>query len=475
MFSNKWPARVLTLAILLLCIGGAWISGELVKQHANLWASQHATSGLFARICQVTERAGFSCSGTMESEWAAIRVSVPSISADFGIGMRTVEIPVAFLGLAYFVFLAVWYAFIGRPGQCGRRWHKMPLAVGLVGTGASVFFLAIMVLGLAPTCIWCYTLHAINLLLVIAIWILFRKSQPSQNILSEGSASPEQLAGMTLTFRKATSVIAFALIIIAGLWVHRREKLIMGNQLRNMIGYRNLIVSLQNDPDFLLREYYAQPQFEIPLRRDEFIPADHARLVVFTDFECSALRCGFGAYKKKALAAFSGRLSLSIRHFPLCMDCNESIEKTLHPNACQAAYAIEAARLQGGDEAVWRMHDLLFKNRKNLSHPVFAKLAAEAGLDTDLFEEDMRGETVREIVASDIALADELGVVGTPAMFLDGRRLTDLCNGPVFWQAIASVREDDVANLDYAAAVSFNESVAPQELASPWSATHEDN
>ncbi len=49
----------------------------------------------------------------------------------------------------------------------------------------------------------------------------------------------------------------------------------------------------------------------------------------------------------------------------------------------------------------------------------------------------MRGEAVRRIVESDIALADALGVTGTPTLFLDGRRVTRLCETPRFWEAVA--------------------------------------
>ena len=38
---------------------------------------------------------------------------------------------------------------------------------------------------------------------------------------------------------------------------------------------------------------------------------------------------------------------------------------------------------------------------------------------------------------SDIALAGKLGVTGTPVMFLNGRRVTKLCESPVFWDTIA--------------------------------------
>ncbi|MHC4776699.1 MAG: DsbA family protein, partial [Planctomycetota bacterium] len=46
-------------------------------------------------------------------------------------------------------------------------------------------------------------------------------------------------------------------------------------------------------------------------------------------------------------------------------------------------------------------------------------------------------DEVRRIVADDVALAQELGVIGTPAMFLDGRFVNDLCQSAVFWRTYA--------------------------------------
>jgi protein-disulfide isomerase len=45
---------------------------------------------------------------------------------------------------------------------------------------------------------------------------------------------------------------------------------------------------------------------------------------------------------------------------------------------------------------------------------------------------------VCRIVAEDIALANELGIGGTPAMFLDGRFVNKLCDSGVFWREYAA-------------------------------------
>ena len=83
------------------------------------------------------------------------------------------------------------------------------------------------------------------------------------------------------------------------------------------------------------------------------------------------------------------------------------------------------------------MHTLLYKYARRLGKDTYRALAAQIGLDADRLLCDMKGDQVRRIVKADIALATELGVTGTPTMFLNGRRVTELCDGPVFWRTIA--------------------------------------
>ena len=436
MRSRKRSTSVLLVWILALSGTGAWLSGQLVKQHADLWGSGGVGAGLFGRMCQAVERAGLSCTGATNGRWAEVRLPIPSVSRDFTIGVRAAVVPVAFLSLAYFVFMGVWFAFVGRPRPYGYGWHRIPLVLGSCGAMVSLFYLGVMALGSAPGCLWCLAVHLINLLMVHAIWRLCaRAPEPEATVAS--TSSPIQMARTILTSREVTCVIAFSLILVVGLWAYRRERLALQDRYYSLLPYRHLVNSLRKDPEFLLREYYAQPQHEIPTRPRESVTEDQARLVVFTDFECSACYCNSMAVRKQISQTFNGQLAVLIRHYPLCNTCNHNARGQPHANACEAAYAAEAARLQGGEEAFWRMYALLFEHRTRLSRELYRDLATRIGLDADLLLRDMEQETVREIVAADIALANELGVTGTPTMFLDGRLITQLCQGPVFWQTVA--------------------------------------
>ena len=68
---------------------------------------------------------------------------------------------------------------------------------------------------------------------------------------------------------------------------------------------------------------------------------------------------------------------------------------------------------------------------------MYRELAREIGLAPELLAVQMDSQEVHRLVDDDIALARELGVTGTPAMFLDGRRVTELCNTLAFWRTYA--------------------------------------
>ena len=89
----------------------------------------------------------------------------------------------------------------------------------------SLFYVAVMALGYADWCVWCLAVHAINLLMLLAMRRLYAGAGRSPVHESTAGASPLELAGMTLTSREATAVIAFSLIMVAGLWAYRSERI----------------------------------------------------------------------------------------------------------------------------------------------------------------------------------------------------------------------------------------------------------
>ncbi|MCZ7678692.1 MAG: DsbA family protein [Sandaracinaceae bacterium] len=114
-----------------------------------------------------------------------------------------------------------------------------------------------------------------------------------------------------------------------------------------------------------------------------------------------------------------------------------------HEHAQLAAEATEEARAQGGDEAFWRYHDRVVTGR--LAPSDLLRYAEELGLDGERFALALRGRVHRDRVERDLALADALGVDGTPTLFVNGRPVLGVPPAPeldaIMGEEIALARE----------------------------------
>ena len=141
-------------------------------------------------------------------------------------------------------------------------------------------------------------------------------------------------------------------------------------------------------------------------------------IVTFSDFECpfSAMANGMIA---QVLKDYPTDINFVYKQFPLT---------TAHPGAMLAAKAAVAAGKQG---KFWEMHDLLFdlvQHSAELPGPdrikEFAKEnAGKMGLDTAQWEKDLNSTEVEEDVNVDVTEGRAADVIGTPTIFISGRRL----------------------------------------------------
>jgi Na+/H+ antiporter NhaA len=132
-------------------------------------------------------------------------------------------------------------------------------------------------------------------------------------------------------------------------------------------------------------------------------------LVEYGDFQCPY--CGRAeTVTRELVRTFGDDLAFVFRHLPL-VDVHESAE--------QAAEAAEAAGAQG---KFWEMHDLLLGRQDALDLDDLVGYAAELGLDTRQFADDLMSRRFAMRVARDVESADGSGVAGTPTFFINGRR-----------------------------------------------------
>lgn len=156
---------------------------------------------------------------------------------------------------------------------------------------------------------------------------------------------------------------------------------------------------------------------DVPRRGPKNAPVE---VVVFEDFQCPFCKKLSGNVEI-LMEELPGEVKLAFMHFPMHQACNETeLKKNLHNFACNAARAAVCAQEQG---KFWEMHDTLFRNNNRLRNGNLSSYAREIGLDVKAWADCVRDDRSLARVKADSKIGGDAGVTGTPALFVNGRRL----------------------------------------------------
>ena len=138
----------------------------------------------------------------------------------------------------------------------------------------------------------------------------------------------------------------------------------------------------------------------------------------FADFQCGgcAQFAAFVIPVIKERFVDTGKVRYVFYDYPLT---------SIHPNAFLAA---RAGRCANDQERFWPYHDRLYQQQGRWSterNPtgMFVDYATQLGLDAKAFEACLRSDRFADEVTQNMALAESLGVQGTPTLFVNGKRL----------------------------------------------------
>ena len=133
-------------------------------------------------------------------------------------------------------------------------------------------------------------------------------------------------------------------------------------------------------------------------------------VIIFSDFQCP-----FCKRVEPTLAQmekeYNGKIRMTWKNFPL----------PFHNNAEPAAEAAMAAAAQG---KFWQMHDTLFANNTALDRPALEKYAQDLGLNMAKFKSDLDAQKYKDTIQSETKEGQAVGVNGTPAVFINGRKIS---------------------------------------------------
>jgi len=143
------------------------------------------------------------------------------------------------------------------------------------------------------------------------------------------------------------------------------------------------------------------------------------QIVMFTDYQCPD--CKRIEAQLSAIMQSRNDVAVSVKHFPMCYKCNDNIGTfNLHPNACWAARAAEAASIIGGEEGWLRMHKWLFSQGGSFTDKSLPPSLSGLGFNPHDFIEEMMGDATLRRVKENTDDASALGVYFTPMVFING-------------------------------------------------------
>lgn len=353
-------------------------------------------------------RVGSGCAAAASSVWGRIPV---------------VAWPTAFVGTAWFFALAVWTLLTG-PRPAVSKPISTLIAFGGLGSllllGASVFG--------GYLCAYCIVANSAHLLYVL---LSFFALPPAD------STGPVRPLRQRFSIFGAGAAAALATLGLAAVYVQTGRLARQRDAAALRESTAKVVQASTRVETAVAATQVPQAAAPVPLPSDVNSKPDSApasggftgrwrlgpevaqiRIVVLTDYQCPD--CKALEAKLSQLVSTNQNVSLSVKHFPLCKDCNPKVGQTLHPNACWAARFTEAAGMLGGQEKFWQAHTLMFQRGGAFTDAEFPALISGLGLDPRLFSRTMQSQATLDLVKADIAEGFALGISQTPMMFING-------------------------------------------------------
>ena len=155
-----------------------------------------------------------------------------------------------------------------------------------------------------------------------------------------------------------------------------------------------------------------EPEIIIPPKEifvgDEDAPVT---LMEFGDYESEACAKA-NEVVKQLLEEYDGKIRFNYRHFPLTK---------IHQRSLKAGEAAVAAAQDG---KFWEMHNILFKNRRQLGTVSLKLYSREAGISKKTFLEDLVNGKYGWQVQDDLKEGIDRGVKDVPTFFVNDEQLS---------------------------------------------------
>lgn len=343
------------------------------------------------------------CAQTVASAWGTVPV---------------INWPTSFLGFAFFFgALLAWISSRDAIGGIFRLFVRL-------GALASVLFLLVIVIE-GHFCQYCLVSHAGNL----AFWILIERS-------------PRGLFDQRR--RPAVLIVSFlAVSAVLGIFEFTQREALLAEQETAREESTGRIIAADRQRDQAGGMDGGPEPWEGGFTGRYRLGPEKARvrIVALTDYQCRD--CQRLEAEMMAVVEQNDDVSLSIKHFPMCTDCNPHFTRNIHTNACWAARAAEAAGILKGDEGFFAMHGWLFDQGGGFTNDALQQGLMTMGLVPADFIRTMRGAETLRRVQEDIEEGIWLGLHYTPMIFINGVEFTGIFAPNALTRTVKSVLAED--------------------------------
>lgn len=192
--------------------------------------------------------------------------------------------------------------------------------------------------------------------------------------------------------------------------------------------FEEILIKAEKNKDLLLPQAPTEPRYPVKLTSSDHLrygasPEDTTPIkckgsdcpiviIEYSEFQCPFCKRALDSIKQVLSdKSLKGKIVWTMRHYPL----------PFHPDATPAAIAATCAGEQG---KFWPMYYKLFQDTKNLKPATFDTYAKEISLDTAKFKACLASDEAASVVKKQMAEAQQYDVTGTPAFFINGRKLS---------------------------------------------------
>ncbi|MDE3269176.1 MAG: thioredoxin domain-containing protein [Pseudomonadota bacterium] len=310
------------------------------------------------------------------------------------------NVPLGIYGAAYFLLLLVLLG-IGLSNTKSAHEHALAYTyANITGTGVSLLLGVISHLNIKAYCITCIGVYCVCFLQTLLLIVQRRQ------FVFKGSIK-DLIQGVSTA----------ALVVAAVIAIHSFTKPVMPVQQQTQATTEQTLKTVQ-----------------LPINKSRYVGngedyrfgSDTAKVKVveFVDFQCPSckrLDQNLSELKKQ----FGERVLFVFKNFPLDKKCNKTMKHAGHPLACEIA---TLARCAGEAGKFWPYHDLAFAEQEQAKTASPVSWAKQIGLSDQQIETCKSSAWIIEKIKEDVELGIDVGVQGTPALFINGRLFANAHN-----------------------------------------------